>query len=105
MLPDLVGWIGGRTELTAEALQQLLVGSDEVKRRLARQGAASVLDGASQADIMGAAGLRRVVRRADDVGELDERLVHAELAVAHRLDPPGIDAGGEARMADQVVVQ
>jgi hypothetical protein len=32
-------------------------------------------------------------------------LIDAELSVAYWFNPPGIDAGGEVRMRDQVVIQ
>jgi hypothetical protein len=32
-------------------------------------------------------------------------LIDAELSVAYWFDPPGINAGGEVRMHDQVVIQ
>ena len=32
-------------------------------------------------------------------------MIDAELSVAHRFNPPGVDAGGKARVPDQVVIQ
>ena len=46
-----------------------------------------------------------VVRRGDDVRQVKKRLIDAELAVAYRFNPPGIDAGGKARVLEQVIIQ
>ena len=40
-----------------------------------------------------------------DIRQVEKRLIDAELSVAYRFNPPGIDAGGEARVPDQVVIQ
>jgi hypothetical protein len=86
-------------------LYQPLVESDDVKWRLARQDATTVLNRTTQGDIVRVPTLSRVVRRSDDVWQVEKRLSDAELAVAYRFDPPGIDAGSKARVPDQVVIQ
>jgi hypothetical protein len=40
------------------------------------------------------------MRRGDDVLQTKKRLIDPEFSVAYRFDPPGIDAGCEARMLD-----
>jgi hypothetical protein len=40
-----------------------------------------------------------------NVWQIEKRLIDAELSVAYRFNPPGIDAGSEARVPDQVVIQ
>jgi hypothetical protein len=72
--------------------------SDNMKWRFAGQRAPAILDGASQADIVRALTLCRIMRRADDVRQTEKRLIDAELSMAYRLNPPGIDAGSEARV-------
>ena len=76
-----------------------------MKGGLAGQGSATVLNGAAQADIMRALALCRVVRRRDDIRQVEKRLIDAKLSVAYWFNPPSIDAGGEGRVADQVVIQ
>ena len=98
--PDLPLWARSAT-----VLHQPLIEPDDVKWRLAGQGAATILNCAAQADIVCAFALCRVVRRGDDVRQVEKRLIDAELPVAYRFNPPGIDAGGEARVPDQVVIQ
>src|SRR2546425_11814694 len=90
---------------TATVLHQPLIEPNDVKWRLAGQRAATVLNCAAQADIVRASALCRVVRRGDDVRQVEKRLIDAELSVAYRLNPPGIDAGGEARGPEPEVVQ
>src|SRR6266705_5442160 len=87
------------------ALHHLLLLPDQMQRRLADERAAAVFDRAAQADVMRAGALRRVMWRGDHVGQIEKSMVHAELAMAHRLDPPGVDAGGEVRVRDEVVVE
>jgi hypothetical protein len=69
-----------------------------VKWRFAGQRAAAVLNCPARADIVRASALCRVVWRGDDVRQIEKRLIDAKLSVAHRLNPPGIDAGGKARV-------
>ena len=40
----------------------------------------------------------RVMRRADHIGQLQERVLHPKRPVPHRLDPPGIEARGARGM-------
>ena len=81
-------------------LYQPFIRPDEVKWSFSVQRAATVLNGAAQADVVRASALCRVVRRSDDVWQIEERLVHAELSMANRLNPPGVDTGGKARVPD-----
>ena len=92
------------TEMLLHVLHQPLIEPDDVKWRLAGQSATTVLNCAAQAYIVRAFGLCRVVRRGDDVRQVEKRLIDAELSVADRFNPPGIDAGGEARVPDQMVI-
>src|SRR5437879_12362584 len=92
-------------ESPATVLHQPLIEPNDVKWRLAGQRAATVLNCAAQADIVRASALCRVVRRGNDVRQVEKWLIDAELSVAYRLNPPGIDADGEPRQADSVVIQ
>ena len=76
-----------------------------MKWRPTGQGTATVLNCAAQCNVVCVSALSRVVRRGDDVRQVEKRLIDAELAVAYRLNPLSIDAGGEARVPDQMVVQ
>ena len=76
-----------------------------MKWRPAGQGAATVLNCATQGNVVCVAALSRVVRRGDDVRQVEKWLIDAELAVAYRFNPPGIDAGGKARVPEQVIIQ
>jgi hypothetical protein len=71
-----------------------------VKWCFAGQRAAAILNCPAQADVVRASALCRIVRRSDDVWQVEKRLVDAELSMAYRLNPPGIDAGGEMRILD-----
>jgi hypothetical protein len=44
----------------------------------------------------------RIVRRADDVREVEKWMIHREAAVAHWFHPPGIDTGKKLRMGDKM---
>jgi hypothetical protein len=68
---------------SATVLHQPLIEPDDVKWRLAGQGAATVLNCAAQADIVRASALCRVVRGGDDVRQVEKRLIDVGL--------PGID--------------
>src|SRR5580704_19443707 len=90
---------------SATVLHQPLIEPDDVKWRLAGQGAATVLNCATQGNVVRVSALSRVVRRGDDVRQVKKRLIDAELAVTYRFNPPGIDAGGKARVPSQMVIQ
>ena len=77
-----------------------LIRSDNMKWRFPGQCASAILDGTAQADIVRALTLCRVMRRGDDVRQTKKRLVDPEFSVAYRFNPPGIDAGSEARVPD-----
>ena len=72
--------------------------SDNMKWRFAGQCAPAILDCVAQADIVRALTLCRIMRRGDDVRQTEKRLIDAELSMAYRLNPSGIDAGSEARV-------
>ena len=76
-----------------------------MKWRRAGQGAATVLNCATQGNVVRVSALSRVVRRGDDVRQVKKRLIDAELAVAYRFNPPGIDAGSKERVLSQMVIQ
>src|SRR4051794_6467526 len=85
--------------------RRALVLADQVERRHPLEDPPAVRGSASQGDLAPAADGSRVVRRADDVRQLQERLIHPELAMANRLDPPGVEAGGEVRHGAEMVVE
>ena len=76
-----------------------------MKWRFPGQRAPAILDGTAQADIVRTLTLCRIMRRGDDVRQTQKRLIDPELSVAYRFNPPGIDAGSEARVLDYVIVQ
>ena len=80
-------------------LYQAFIRPNDVKWRFAGQRAANSSQ-LREADVVRAHALCRVVRRSDDVSQTEERLVHAELSMANRLNPPGVDTGGKARVPD-----
>src|ERR1700674_4799063 len=75
---------------SATVLHQPFIEPDDLKWRLAGQGAATVLNCAAQAEIVRAPVLCRVVRGGDDVRQVEKRLIDAELSVAYRFNPPGV---------------
>ncbi|PWG73704.1 hypothetical protein DF186_21680, partial [Enterococcus hirae] len=74
-------------------------------RRLAAEGAQAVLGRAPPGCDAPRADGRRAVRRGDDVRQVQEGMLHLEAAVAHGLDPPGVEAGGEGRVRLEVIVE
>jgi hypothetical protein len=71
-----------------------------MKWRFPSQRAPAILDGTAQADIVRALTLRGIMRRGDDVRQTKKRLIDPEFSVAYWFNPPGIDAGSEARVPD-----
>jgi hypothetical protein len=74
--------------------------SDNMKWCFPGQRAPAILDGTAQANIVRALTLCRIMRRRDDVRQNKKRLIDPEFSVAYRFNPPGIDAGSEARVPD-----
>jgi hypothetical protein len=89
----------------AAVLHQSLIEPDDVKWYLTGQDATTVLNCPAQGDVVRVSALSRVVRRGDDVRQVKKRLIDAELAVAYRFNPPGIDAGSKERVLSQMVIQ
>src|ERR1700724_4049609 len=87
------------------SLEHPLVGADQVPRRLAEEGAPAILHSAPEVFVTPCPAPRRIVRRADDVREIEKRVTHREAAVPHRLHPPRIDAGEKVRMGDKMRVE
>src|ERR1700726_633063 len=87
------------------SLEHPLVGADQVPRRLAEDGAPAILHSAPEVFVTPCPAPRRIVRRADDVREIEKRVTHREAAVPHRLHPPRIDAGEKVRMGDKMRVE
>src|SRR6266446_627331 len=85
-------------------LEHPLVGADQVPRRLAEDGATAILHSAPEVFVTPCPAPRRIVRRADDVREVEKRVTHREAAVPHRLHPPRIDPGEKVRMGDKMRV-
>src|ERR1700738_4845233 len=87
------------------SLEHPLVGADQVPRRLAEDGAPAILHSAPEVFVTPCPAPRRIVRRADDVREIEKRVTHRKAAVPDRLHPPRIDAGEKVRMGDKMRVE
>src|SRR5207248_10068964 len=87
------------------SLEHPLVGADQVPPRLAEDGAPAILHSAPEVFVTPCPAPRRIVRRADDVREIEKRVTHREAAVPHRLHPPRVDAGEKVRMGDKMRVE
>ena len=85
-------------------LEHPFVGADQVPRRLAEDGAPAILDGAPEVFVTPSPTSRRIVRRADDVRQVEKRIAHGEVAVPNRLHPPRVDAGKKIRVGDEMRV-
>ena len=68
-------------------LEHPLVGADQVPRRLAEDGASAILHSAPEVFVTPCPAPRRIVRRADNVWEVEKRVTHREAAVPHRQTP------------------
>ena len=79
---------------------QPFIQPDNMKWRFPGQCAPAILDGTAQADIVRALTLCRIMRGGDNVRQTKKRLIDPEFSVACRFNPPGIDAGSEARVPD-----
>src|ERR1700738_52316 len=86
-------------------LAHALVLAYQVEWRFAQKDPAAILHRPAHRHLPPALGGGRVVRRTDDIGKLEKRVVEAEPAVPDRLDPPGVDAGSEGRFGLQVPVE
>jgi glucose-6-phosphate 1-dehydrogenase len=75
------------------------------RHRLAAQVAADVRGGLPGRMRQHAGDRARVVRRADQVGQAEERIAGAQPAPRTRLGPPHVDARAEFRIIAQVLVQ
>src|SRR6202030_992601 len=58
------------------SLEHPLVGADQVPRRLAEDGAPAILHSAPEVFVTPCPAPRRIVRRADDVREIEKRVTH-----------------------------
>ena len=79
---------------------QPFIQSENMKWCFPGQRAPAILDRTAQADIVRALTLCRIMRRGDDVWQTKKRLIDPEFSMAYRFNPPGIDAGSEARVPD-----
>src|SRR6476469_4579342 len=86
-------------------LEHPLVGADQVPRRLAKDGAPTILHSAPEVFVTPSPAARRIVRRADHVRQVEKRVTHREASVPHRLHPPCVDAGEKVRMSDKMLVE
>src|SRR6266702_3295939 len=75
---------------------------DQARGLFPRQGPPAILGRTLQGNLVPAAYRGGVVRRANDIGEIHERVLHPKCPVTNRLDPPGIEARGELGMPLQV---
>src|SRR5215212_3323174 len=85
--------------------KHLLLGADQVPRRLAKDGAPTILHCAPEVFVAPSPAARRIVRRTDNVRQIEKRVTHREAAVPHRLHPPCVDAGEKVRMREKMVVE
>src|SRR5712691_4896854 len=65
---------------------------DQARGLFPRQGPPAILGRTLQGDLVPAAYRCGVVRRANHIGQLHERVLHPKDTVTNRLDPPGIEA-------------
>jgi len=85
--------------------QHPLVGADQIPWRLAEDGAPAILHGAPEVFVTPCPAARRIVRRADDVREVEKPVTHRKVTMPHRLDPPRVDAGKKVRVGDKMRVK
>src|SRR5208282_6945163 len=95
----------GMAKTSSPTLEHPLVGADQVPRRLAEDGAPAILHSAPEVLVTPCPAPRRIVRRADDVREVEKRVTHREAAMPHRLHPPRVDAGEKVRMGNKMCVE
>src|SRR6266542_1281797 len=86
-------------------LPVVIVAVDHALDRLAPKVAGDVLGGPAGGGLDHAWDQTRVVGRAKNVRQVEERVVGSELAVGQRLDPPRVDARLEIGVRHQMLVQ
>src|SRR6266511_4212183 len=91
--------------LSQGAVLEGVLGADDAGHRLPPHEAQDVGGGPPGRLVEDPGHQRGVVRRAEQVRQLEERVLHPELAGAEGLHPPGVDPRRELRVRPEVLVQ
>src|SRR5450759_721578 len=77
----------------------------QADERLAEKVAAHVLGSAAQVELEPAGNDARVVRRPEEIGELEKRVADAQPVVEERLVPPDVATGRETRILQEAPIE